>query len=103
MIIRAISTRGAERGSLLEVRTYPQLWHELAQRDEKEVQVEEELELLIENDRKETGHVVLLIADDVGRIARFELVCRRRIQRQAESQSRRTLTRSQLVEHPMQG
>jgi hypothetical protein len=46
----------------------------LAQSDEKKIQVEEELELLIEDERKKCKGVVLLISDDVGRKPGLELV-----------------------------
>ena len=41
--------------------------NELRQRNQKEVEVEEELELLVEDDRQERERVILLVSDDVGR------------------------------------
>jgi hypothetical protein len=39
----------------------------LAESDDEEVEVEEELELLVEHQRQEGYHRVLLISDDIGR------------------------------------
>lgn len=41
--------------------------NELRQRDQKEVEVEEEFELLVEHERKEREYVVLLVAYHVRR------------------------------------
>jgi hypothetical protein len=39
----------------------------LAESDDEEVEVEEELELLVEHQRQESDHCILLISDDIGR------------------------------------
>ena len=44
--------------------------NELRQSNEEEIKVEEELELLVENDRKKGERVVLLISYNVRRISR---------------------------------
>ena len=41
-------------------------WDELGECDEEKVEVEEELELLVEDEREEGGDVVLLVRDLVG-------------------------------------
>jgi hypothetical protein len=43
----------------------------LGKGDEKKVEVEEELELLIEYDRKESERIVLLVSYDVWRISQL--------------------------------
>ena len=58
-------------------RTNLQSGYKLRKRDQEEVQVEKELELFIEYDRKERERVVLLVPDDVGRksLLEFFYVC----------------------------
>lgn len=54
--------------------TYPQGRYKLTECDEKEVEVEEELELLVEDYREEGSDIVFLISDDIGGEPRLELV-----------------------------
>ena len=57
------------------LRTDLQSGNELRQCDKQEVEVEEELELLVEDEREEREHVVLLVAHDVRGEPPLELLC----------------------------
>ena len=56
-------------------RTDLQCRNELRQRNKKEIEVEEELELLVEDDRQEGECVVLLVADDIWREPLLKFLC----------------------------
>ena len=55
-------------------RTDLQCRDELRQRNKKEIEVEEELELLVEHDWQEVERVVFLIPHDIGRKPLLELL-----------------------------
>ena len=54
---------------------------ELGEGHEEEVQVEEELELFVEDNGKESERVVLLISDDIWWVSRLQFICTLKVSR----------------------